>query len=320
MFDLKNTKKYKTKSVRILKGAAIIVATAQIVLYAAFIIVMLVTKLGILSAFVHTKPIINSAPVIKEPAYDYINYDFYYKRFNWLYDEEYYKLYFVYDFDLNSEDNSDYTFDRNFYSKFEGYWFCIDLKELETLKLNTKYEFDPLYIEELIKNYSLEEIGYNKIEYWTYKTQENFSKNLYKEVEEKEIYKKIFPDILHMLATKESVLKIPSGITIIIAFGTFMLISSLLKIFSIAKSYKNKKLEFEYGTLIVKLSCIFDILGIIALTYVFFFLCLWDILIFYNVIEPSLIYYLLFALPIIGLSTLYTSLFTRTANEESKFK
>lgn len=297
MFDLKNTEKYKSKDERRLKTATVLVAAVTIGFYIVFILLMVITKFGILSAFIHTKPVVNSITISEDSFYDYLNFDFYYKRFNWLYNGDQDKMFFVYSFDLNEEDNNSDL------SKIGWKNMDIHLEEDKIIITSngTSREYD-------LRNLNLDIKNFQDIKYFTYDIQ-NYSSKL-NTVTIKD------SDILNMLATKNPYFNIPNGITIFFIFGLFMLISALMKIISIAKSNHNGKLEFSYGSLGVKIVCILETVGILALTYVFFWVCLWKIPIFYNVTEPSMVYYFRFMLPVIFLNALYAFLYNKAADME----
>lgn len=290
MFALNNSKKNKLDKERKLKIATIAVGAATIGIYIIFMLLMILSKFGILSVFIHTKPVINTMPVSEDYVYGLIDNDFYNKRLNWIYDEDYYKLYFVYDHDLN---NDDFAFDGNSFSKFGWRQFAPE----ESLSPS------------FLQKYDLDE--YQDIEYYGSKTQGNFANK---------IENLSFEILLNMLDTHEGIIKIPYKTIVFCSFGIFMLISAALKVITIASSNNNKKLEFSDRTVFAKISFAADILGLIVLTYVFFWLLLWDAPIFYNVTEPSLTYYLLFALPIIVLSVLFSSLYCSAAYYEEKGK
>lgn len=120
----------------------------------------------------------------------------------------------------------------------------------------------------------------------------------------------------HYFIGENTEITIPAGIEIFMPFGIFFLVFAAIKILILFKSYHDKKFEFDGKTGIVKISCIFEILGLAVITYVFFWMQINKVAIFANTVEPSLFYYLGFLLPLVFLNISFTFLYCSGADYE----
>ena len=317
MFGLQNAEKYKKKDERRLKTATVMVAVITAGLYIAFIISMLITKSGVLALFAHAKPVVNSYEIqYKGPdIYKNLNYDFFVDRFNWLFDENYARLYFAYDNDFGEND-------------------LISKSDLNALNWLEITDDQLAFTNSLEQKYILEDMEDDQKKEIRIKVK-NYADKLYNFIQTNDIdnYKflacmdamLILPEgngkkysLININNDIETVktYEVPNGKTFFGVFGGFLLISAILKILTITKSYHHGKFEFKYGALGVKICSIIEVIGLIVVTYVFFWLLMWDVPIFYSLTEPSMLYYLRFALPVILLNVLYTFLYNKAADTE----
>lgn len=299
MFGLQNAEKYKKKDERRLKTATVMVAVITAGLYIAFIISMLITKSGVLALFVrNSKPIVANLMTTDDEVVLYrMNFYFIYDRFNWLFDEDYAKLYFAYDNDFEEISDTD-----QFVLYLEKKYITGDMDDDKVKEISGKINN---YVEDL-NNF----IQTNHIENFKFSLCDRGGMLILPEGNGKN-YTLIGGDF-EPIETHE----IPNGKIFFGVVGVFLLVSAIIKIITVTRSYRHGKFVFKYGLLGVRICSILEVIGLIALTYVRFWLLMWDVPIFSGVTEPSMLYYLRFALPVILLNVLYTFLYNKAADTE----
>lgn len=96
MFGLNKPENFGSIKERRIKTAAVAVAAFTVGLYVIFIVLMAVTKLGILSAFIKTKPTVNLLDIEHSPVYEQLDYEYYSKRFNSVFDGSFDAAFYTY--------------------------------------------------------------------------------------------------------------------------------------------------------------------------------------------------------------------------------